>query len=396
MTDRFLPYGRQTIEDDDIAAVTAALRSDFLTTGPLVEKFETAFARATGADHAVACNSGTAALHLSMLALDMKEGDAAVVPALTFLATANAARMTGAEIFFADVDADTGLLTPETLSAAIERAKKSGLKLRVALPVHLSGQVCDMTGLAKVAAQHGLVLIEDACHSLGEKNVGAAKYSAAACFSTHAVKAIATGEGGVVTTRDIKIAERVRRFRSHGMIREPKEFSNRALAFDGNMPNAWYYEMKEIGWNYRLPDILCALGLAQLKKLNRFFQRRCEIAALYDRLLAPLAPMIRPVPHGQRPHGWHLYVILIDFTALKTTRARFMNALRKEGIGTQVHYMPLHLQPYYRARYGEMTLSGAETYYANCLSIPLFPAMNNADVERVSNAIAELTQKGSE
>jgi dTDP-4-amino-4,6-dideoxygalactose transaminase len=253
-----------------------------------------------------------------------------------------------------------------------------------------------MAGLAKVAAQHDLVLIEDACHSLGEKNAGAAKYSAAACFSTHAVKAIATGEGGVVTTGDIKIAARMRRFRSHGMIREPEEFSNRELAFDGNMPNPWYYEMKAIGWNYRLPDILCALGLAQLKKLDRFFQRRCEIAALYDRLLAPLAPTIRPVPHGQRPHGWHLYAILIDFTVLKTTRARFMNALRKEGIGTQVHYMPLHLQPYYRARYGEMTLPGAETYYANCLSIPLFPAMNHTDVERVSNAITKLTQKGSE
>jgi UDP-4-amino-4,6-dideoxy-N-acetyl-beta-L-altrosamine transaminase len=396
MTDRFLPYGHQTIEDDDIAAVAAALKSDFLTTGPLVQKFETAFAHATGADHAVACNSGTAALHLSALALDLKEGEAAVVPALTFLATANAARMTGAEIVFADVDTDTGLLTTETLSAAIEKSKKSGFKLRAILPVHLNGQVCDMVGLAKIAEQHGLTLIEDACHALGEKNIGAAKYSAAACFSTHAVKAIATGEGGIVTTRDGKIAQRVRRFRSHGIIREPDEFSSREHAFGDNMPNPWYYEMKEIGWNYRLPDILCALGLAQLKKLNRFFQRRCQIAALYDRLLAPLAPTIRPIPHGQRPHGWHLYVILIDFLALKTTRARFMNALRKKGIGTQVHYMPLHLQPYYRTRYGEMTLPGAETYYANCLSIPLFPAMNNADVERVSNAITVLTQKGSE
>jgi UDP-4-amino-4,6-dideoxy-N-acetyl-beta-L-altrosamine transaminase len=395
MTDHFLPYGRQTIEDDDIAAVAAALKSDFLTTGPLVEKFETAFARATGADHAVACNSGTAALHLSALALDLKEGEAAVVPALTFLATANAARMTGAEIVFADVDADTGLLTPETLSDAIEKAKKNGLKLRGALPVHLNGQICDMVGLAKIAEQYALTLIEDACHALGEENIGAAKYSAATCFSTHAVKTIATGEGGVATTRDIKIAERMRRFRSHGMIREPEEFSNRELAFDGNMPNPWYYEMKAVGWNYRLPDILCALGLAQLKKLDRFFHRRREIAALYDRLLAPLAPAIRPVPHGQRPHGWHLYVILIDFAVLKTTRARVMNALRNEGIGTQVHYMPLHLQPYYRARYGEMTLPGAETYYARCLSIPFFPAMNNADVERVANAIVKLTRKGS-
>jgi UDP-4-amino-4,6-dideoxy-N-acetyl-beta-L-altrosamine transaminase len=388
----FLPYGRQTIEDDDIAEVSAALKSDFLTTGPLVEKFEVAFARATGASHAVACNSGTAALHLSALALGLKAGEGVVVPALTFLATANAARMTGAEIVFADVDPDTGLLTPETLSAAISNAKKRGLKLRAALPVHLNGQVCDMAGLAEIAKQNDMVLVEDACHALGEKDSGATKYSATACFSTHPVKAIATGEGGIVTTRDGKLADKMRHFRSHGMIREPEDFSNRDLAFDGEMPNPWYYEMNEIGWNYRLPDILCALGISQLKKLDRFVARRRQIAALYDRLLAPLAPSIRPVPHGSRPHGWHLYAILVDFPALGTTRASFMNALRASNIGSQVHYMPLHLQPYYRERYGEMKLSGAESYYSRCLSIPLFPAMSDSDVERVVAALAKLTR----
>ena len=393
MSKSFLPYGRQTIEEDDIAAVTAALKSDFLTTGPLVEQFEAAFVRATGASYAIACNSGTAALHLATLALDLKEGEAAVVPAVTFLGTANAVRMTGAEVVFADVDPNSGLLTPETLEAAINGAKEKGLRLRAALPVHLNGQVCDMIGLARVATQHRLALVEDACHALGEENIGAAKYSLAACFSTHAVKTVTTGEGGIVTTGESKTAARMRRLRTHGMNRDPMEFLNRALAFDGNSPNPWYYEMKEIGWNYRLPDILCALGIAQLRKLDRFFSRRREIAALYDRLIAPLAPVVCPVPRGQRPHGWHLYAILVDFATLGFTRASMMNALRKEGIGTQVHYMPLHLQPYYRERYGAMKLPGSESYYSRCLSIPLFPAMSDTDAERVVGALTKLVRK---
>jgi UDP-4-amino-4,6-dideoxy-N-acetyl-beta-L-altrosamine transaminase len=391
---RVLPYARHDIDDDDVAAVTAALRSDFLTTGPLVEEFEAAFAAATGAAHAVACNSGTAALHLAALALDLAPGEAAIVPALTFLATANAVRMTGAEVVFADVDADTGLLTPAALAAAVAAAKAKGLAPRAALPVHLNGQVCDLPALAEAAQAERLVLIEDACHALGEKDVGAAKHSSAACFSTHAVKAVATGEGGLVTTRDAGAAARMRRLRTHGMTRTPADFAQRDLAFDGSAPNPWYYEMQEIGWNYRLPDILCALGLAQLRKLGRAFARRRALAALYDRLLAPLAPAIRPVPHGAAPHGWHLYAVLIDFPALGTTRARFMQALRAEGIGTQVHYMPLHLQPYYRERYGKMKLPGAEAYYARCLSIPFFPAMRDADAERVARELRRLVGSG--
>jgi len=389
----FLPYARQSIDEDDIAAVAAVLRSEFLTTGPLVEKFESAFMQVTGGRQAVACNSGTAALHLATLALDLKAGESAIVPALTFLATANAVRMTGAEVIFADVDSETGLITPQTFAAAIAVAKDKGLKPRAALPVHLNGQVCDLPGLAKIAEEHEIVLVEDACHALGEKDIGSAKYSAAACFSTHAVKAIATGEGGVVTTRDAVMAERMRRLRTHGMIRTPADFLHRDLAFDDSESNPWYYEMHEVGWNYRIPDILCALGLAQLRKLDRFFARRREIAALYDRLLVPLFPTIRPVPHGFAPHGWHLYAILIDFSALGTTRARFMNALRKEGIGSQVHYMPLHLQPYYRERYGEFSLPGAEAYYARCLSIPFFPALRDDDIERVVGSLIQLAHR---
>ena len=387
MNKSFLPYGRQAIDEDDIAAVTEALGADFLTTGPLVDAFEAAFAAAAGAEHAVACNSGTAALHLAALALDLKEGDVAVVPAITFLATANVVRMTGAEVVIADVDPWTGLLTPETLEVACAASKGN---LRAALPVHLNGQVCDMAALADVAERHGLQLVEDACHALGVDGVGAARYSAAVCFSTHPVKAIATGEGGVVTTADVRIAARMRKLRSHGMTREADTFENRDLAFDDDgQPNPWYYEMPEIGWNYRIPDILCALGISQLRKLDRFVSRRRHIAALYERLLAPLAPVVRSTSSANAVHGWHLYALHVDFRSLGTTRARFMKALRAQGVGTQVHYIPLHQQPYYRRRYGEVSLPGAEAYYAQCLSIPMFASMTDADVEYVVRAISK-------
>jgi UDP-4-amino-4,6-dideoxy-N-acetyl-beta-L-altrosamine transaminase len=394
MNRRILPYGRQTIDDDDVAAVVEALRADMLTTGPLVDAFETAFAAATGARHAVACNSGTAALHLAALALGLKDGDVAVVPAVTFLATANVVRMTGAEVVIADVDPWTGLLTPETLEAACAGATQRG-RLRSAFPVHLNGQVCEMAALADAGNRRGLQLVEDACHALGVEGIGATRYSAAACFSTHPVKAIATGEGGVVTTADDGIAASMRKLRNHGMTREASAFENRALAFDEDgQPNPWYYEMPEIGWNYRLPDILCALGISQLRKLDRFVQRRRDIATLYQRLLAPLAPVICPTSSPNAVHGWHLYALHVDFRALGTTRARFMKALREQGVGSQVHYIPLHLQHYYRTRYGEVPLPGAEAYYAQCLSIPMFPSMTDADVEHVAAAISKCGGRG--
>ncbi|MGE3147532.1 MAG: UDP-4-amino-4,6-dideoxy-N-acetyl-beta-L-altrosamine transaminase [Pseudorhodoplanes sp.] len=383
----FLPYGRQTIEDDDVAAVALALRGDFLTTGPAVAEFEAAFAKASGAKHAVACNSGTAALHLAVLALDLRPGDVAIVPTLTFLATANVVRMAGADVLFADVDPDTGLMTADTFTDALRKAKDGTVK--AALPVHLNGQLCDMPALAAIADTRGLALVEDACHALGLPDVGATRHSRMACFSTHPVKAIATGEGGVVTTSDAAAAERMRGLRSHGMVRRPADFVHRDLAFDDNQPNPWYYEMQEIGWNYRMPDVLCALGVSQLKKLDRFFRRRLELVALYDRLLAPLAPALRPVPHD-KPHGWHLYAVLIDFKRLGTTRAQLMQALRGRGIGTQVHYLPVHRQPYYVERYGDIALPGADAYYERCLSLPFFASMTDDDVHRVVDALAPL------
>lgn len=387
----FLPYGHQVIDDDDVAAVTAVLRGDFLTTGPTVAQFEAAFAQRMGARYAIACNSGTAALHLATMAIGLGPGDAAVVPSLTFLATANAVRFTGAEVVFTDVDPTTGLLTAETLRAALKR--KAGGTTKAVLPVHLAGMVADMKAIGAVARDSGLAVIEDACHALGAAEgggvaVGACARSALAAFSTHPVKTITTGEGGLVTTNDAALAERARRLRNHGMEHDPARWTDPETGRDGDQPAPWYYEMAEIGYNYRLTDIGCALGLSQLKKLDRFVKRRAELAARYDRLLASLAPHVKiPARPAQGITAWHLYAVQIDFAALKRRRGDVMRAMRAAGIGTQVHYIPVHRQPYYRKRYGDLPLPGADAYYARTLSLPLFPAMKDSDVDRVVGAL---------
>lgn len=384
-----VPYGRQSIGEDDVSAVAAALAKDYLTTGPLVAEYEREFARAVGAEHAVASNSGTAALHLAALALGLGPGDAAIVPTMTFLATANAVRMTGAEVVFADVDPDSGLMTSASLDEALLRVKSGAAKVRAAFPVHLNGQLCDMDGLASVAVHEGIELVEDACHALGAADAGVCRKSFAACFSTHPVKAITTGEGGVTTTRCADSASRMRSLRSHGIVRDAGSWRSRGRGFDGDDANTWYYEMHDLGWNYRLPDILCALGLSQLKKLRAFHDRRLELARLYDTLIAPLAPTIRPARRTGAPHGWHLYAVAIDFAAIGTSRTAFMKRLAALGVGSQVHYPPVHTQPYYLERYGRLELPGAESYYARCLSIPLYPALGDVDVRRVVNALAD-------
>ena len=381
-----LPYGRQSIDEADIAAVTDVLRSDYLTTGPAVKAFENEFARVIGSKYAVSCSSGTAALHLASLALGLGEGDVVIVPTLTFLATANMARYVGAEVQFADVDPQTGLLTPETLQAAI---KLAGKKAKAVVPVHLNGQCCDMRAIKDIADRHGLAVVEDACHAVGGARVGACDHSAMAAFSFHPVKTIVAGEGGMVTTNDGDLAERLSRMRNHGMVRESKQFALPDQAFDkaGNA-NPWYYEMPEVGFNYRLSDIHAALGRSQLAKLGRFVAARRALAARYDAALAALAPAIRPLARmpGQDP-AWHLYVALVDFDAIGLDRATLMRRLGERGIGTQVHYLPVHRQPYYHARYGALDLPGADAYYARALSLPLYPAMVDADVDRVVAAL---------
>jgi dTDP-4-amino-4,6-dideoxygalactose transaminase len=262
-------------------------------------------------------------------------------------------------------------------------------------PVHLNGQCADMAGIAAVAARHGLAVVEDACHALGTRHVGAGPvgscpYSTMATFSTHPVKAIAMGEGGVVTTNVAAMGERVARFRNHGMTRDPAAFKERELAFAGDgTAHPWYYEMAEVGVNYRAPDILCALGLSQLKKLPRFVARRQALAERYDSALRSLAPLVEPVPRMPwSGHAFHLYVVQIDFAAARITRDAVMQALRADGVGTQVHYIPVHRQPYYRERYGALSLPGADAYYRGCLSLPIFPAMTEADVDRVVRALS--------
>lgn len=390
----FLPYGRQTIDDDDIAAVVDVLKGDFLTTGPTVDAFDAAFAAAVDAPHAVSCSSGTAGLHLAMLALRIGPGDAVVAPSVTFLASANCAAYVGADVAFADVNPETGLMEVDHALAAAGRAGRDRVKAIVA--VHLNGHCVDVAALAETFP--GVPIVEDACHALGGSmragdqgwhKVGACPDSAIAMFSTHPVKTIATGEGGVLTTRDPVLDERMRRMRNHGIVRDPARFTDRARAFDSTgAPNPWYYEMPEPGFNYRLSDIHAALGIRQLGKLDRFVAVRRTLRARYADQLAGLGPHVRPLPvaEGCEP-AWHLSVALIDFAALGVERAAVMHALRAEGIGTQVHYVPVHGQPYFREHHPSPELPGAEAYYARCLSLPLFPTMVDADVDRVVESL---------
>lgn len=385
----FLPYGRQVIEEDDLAAVREALLSPYLTTGPMVERFEAALVDVTQARHAVVCANGTAALHLAARAIKLDRGQVAVVPSITFVATANAVRYCGAEVVFADVDPETGLMTPQTLRDALRRAQGA----RAALPVHLNGQCCDMEGIAAVAREWGLWVIEDACHAIGGteagRPVGACSHSDLACFSFHPVKTIAMGEGGAVTTNDDALAAALRADRNHGLVRQPEGFTLPGAVDAEGAPNPWFYELPEPGFNYRAPDILCALGLSQVKKLARFVAQRRRLMALYREALAPLAPVVRLVeepPHGET--AWHLCVARIDFASAGIGRAALMRRLAEDGIGSQVHYIPVHRQPYYAARYPELALPGADAYYARCLSLPLFAAMTEDDVARVTAALA--------
>ncbi|HCR94675.1 MAG: UDP-4-amino-4,6-dideoxy-N-acetyl-beta-L-altrosamine transaminase [Oceanicaulis sp.] len=385
MSDGFLPYGRQWIDDADIEAVTTCLKSDYLTTGPAVSAFERAFATVVQAPHAVSCHSATAGLHLAYDALGLGPGQCAIVPAITFVATANAARYCGADVIVCDVDPDNGLMTPDTLSEALQQlVGRPGL----VAPVHLAGVPCDMPALAELARAHGLSVVEDASHAVGSLDeagspTGACPHSDAAVFSFHPVKTLACGEGGMVTTRDAALAERMALTRSHGVVREADRFERSAGADE-----PWWYEMQALGWNYRMPDINAALGLSQLNKLELFASRRRQLARAYDDLLEGQGSLLAPSAGraGVDPCR-HLYNIRIDFQALGKPRAQVMTELREQGIGTQVHYIPVHQHPYYVRLNGERTLPGAEHHYARTLSLPLYPMMADEDPERVVSAL---------
>ena len=393
----FLPYGKQSIDDDDIAAVTRILRSDSLTGGPAVASFEHAFASRVGAPYAVACANGTAALHLAALAIGLGPGDLAIVPTLTFLATANAPVYVGADVVFADVDPDTGLLTVDTLKEAIVRAEITGKRLSAVFPVHLNGACVDLVAITQLLASRPEVsVIVDACHALGAETpsglIGDGANTTMTVFSFHPVKTITMGEGGVISTRSQELAGRLTRLRSHGMIREVDQFVQPLEAYDASgKTNPWYYEMQEPGFNYRASEIQCALGESQLGKLDGFLARRADLAQYYNQKLSFLAPMLRPVPRaGGRMDGWHLYPVLINFAAAGVSRGDFVRELSSRGIGSQVHYLPVHRQPFWRARQPQTYLPGADAYYARCLSLPLFPTMTKADVDRVVDALESI------
>lgn len=378
-----LPYGRQHIDDDDIQAVTEALKSDFLTTGSYVEKFEDVLCKTTGAKYAVACSNGTTALHLACMAIDLKEGQYAIVPSVTFLATANAVKYCGADVLFCDVDPDTGLMTTKTFQEALDKAQKQNINVSAVLPVHLAGRPVDLAGIKQIADRQNIKVIADACHAVGGqydgKRIGSAHFEACSTFSFHPVKTITTGEGGAITTNDTAMAQRMREMRHHNMVKEP-----------GMAP--WEYEMRAPGYNYRMTDIQCALGISQLKKLERFVERRHALVQLYNQMLGNISPHIKP--HHQAPEdqkiSWHLYAARIDFKALNLSRQCMMEQLRQRGIGTQVHYIPVHNQPYYRDLYGTLSLPGAEEYYRTTLSLPFYPSMSDTDVETVVSALRDL------
>jgi UDP-4-amino-4,6-dideoxy-N-acetyl-beta-L-altrosamine transaminase len=389
----FLPYGRQVIEDDDIQAVVAALRSDYLTTGPRVAEFEQALKAATNAKHAIACSNGTAALHLAARALNLGPGTTTIVPAVTFLATANAVRLNGGDVVFADVDPDTGLMRASDLEAALSRCEDGA---NAVFNVHLAGQCGDVAAIHGVARDHGLRIVDDACHAIGtaydaDKRIGDNAYADLSCFSFHPVKTIALGEGGAVTTNDDTLARIIARDRTHGMTRDPDDFTQAAEAWDPRKAaNPWYYEMEAPGLNYRIPDILCALGTSQLKKLDRFATRRRELVSIYDEALAELGPHVTRL--ARTPNvtpAWHLYIALIDFAALGVDRAAVMHRLSAQQVGTQVHYLPVHRQPYYRELDPALRLRGADEYYRRTLSLPLFPAMTDGDPARVVSALGQ-------
>lgn len=394
----FLPYGRQQISEDDIRAVSDVLRSDWLTQGPAVPAFEDALADRLDTDEVVACSSGTAALHLAMLSLGLGPGDAIVTSPITFVASANCARYVGAEVIFADVDPATGLIDPESVAAVLDGDRER--RIKAIIPVHLAGQPADLAALADLARPRNVWIVEDACHALGAEyadgkmihKIGGNPHSDLSVFSFHPVKHIATGEGGAVSTAHPELAERMRRFRNHGLSRESTLNEDMALSPEGQR-NPWYYEMDEPGYNYRLTDIQAALGLQQLKQLSWSLERRREIAAQYRSLIKEMFPdgAVTPLTIGPGvSHAYHLFIVRIDFDRLGVSRATVMNRLRSRGIGAQVHYIPVHLQPYYRRLCGTApgSFPQAERYYQQALSLPMYPGLTVSDVTRVMEELA--------
>lgn len=377
-----IPYGHQSIDESDEAAVLAVLRSEFLTQGPAVQTFEEALARNCEVPHAVAVSNGTAALHLACLAVGVGAGDRVWTSPNTFVASANCARYCGADVDFVDIDAETLNLSPAALADKLLAARRDQRLPKVVIPVHFAGRACDMEAIAALGREFGFRIIEDASHALGaacgDSPVGSCHLSDIATTSFHPVKIITTGEGGMLTTRNAEFAERLSLLRSHGITRDPARMTAKT---DG----PWFYEQTDLGFNYRMSDIQAALGESQLRRLPAFVARRRALAKRYRTQLASL-PIRMPTPDGEESSSVHLFVIRVE---AKKRRAVF-ESLRAAGIGVNVHYIPVHLQPYYRRlgfRPGQFP--EAERYYAEAITLPLYPGMRDADQDKVVEALAE-------
>lgn len=381
-----IPYGRQSITEQDIAAVTAVLKSDFLTQGPAVTAFEVAVSSYVGAVHAITANSATSALHIACLALGVGPGDYVWTSAVTFVASANCALYCGAKVDFVDIDPTTYNMSVERLREKLEQAKLTGVVPKVVIPVHLAGQSCDMEGIAALAEEYGFTVIEDASHAIGAKYegypVGSCRYSAATVFSFHPVKIITTAEGGLVTTNDAVLAERMRLLSSHGITRDP--------ALMRSVPHGpWYYEQIDLGFNYRMTDLQAALGLSQMTRLDAFVAERRRLAARYDILLADM-PLILPWQNPFATSAWHLYVIRLDIEHISWSHREVFDRLRAREIGVNLHYMPVYLQPYYRdLGFTPGHCPEAEAYYASAISIPLYAELTDAGQDSVVTALRE-------
>ena len=379
MSNSFIPYGRQDIIREDIDSVIRVLESDFLTQGPIVEKFERAISKSVECKYSVAVNSGTSALHISCIALGLGPGDYLWTTPITFVASANCGLYCGAKIDFVDIDPKSGLMCPEKLKEKLERAEIAGKLPKIIIPVHLAGTSCDMPRIYELSKQYGFKLIEDASHAIGGScngfKVGSCKYSEATVFSLHPVKIITSGEGGIVTTNNESLINKMRSLRSHGIIKDKRLFRN---------PNQgqWCYEQQYLGFNYRMCDILAALGLSQLKRLKIFIEKRKEIIAMYKKDLSDLALKFLNVPDNiESSH--HLAIIRLDNKSESFHRYIFDN-LRINNIGVQVHYTPVHLQPYFKdLGFSNNQFPEAERYARNSISLPIYPSLSSEDFKRV-------------
>ncbi|MFA5908699.1 MAG: UDP-4-amino-4,6-dideoxy-N-acetyl-beta-L-altrosamine transaminase [Vicinamibacterales bacterium] len=380
-----IPYGRQDISEADIEAVVAVLRSDFLTQGTVVPAFEAAVARYCGAHHAVAVNSATSALHIACLALGVGPGDWVWTSPITFVASANCARYCGALVDFVDIDPTTCNMSVHRLEEKLRQAETEGRLPKVVIPVHLSGQPCDMAAILALGKRYGFRIIEDASHAIGGRYqgepIGSGRFSDITVFSFHPVKVVTTGEGGMALTNDGALAAHMRRLRSHGITREPADMTREP---DG----PWYYQQLELGFNYRLTDIHAALGLSQMQRLETFVARRHAVADLYDADLARL-PVDIPAKVPDTRSGLHLYVVRLRLSEIGASHRQVFDAMRAAGIGVNLHYIPVYLQPYYEAiGFKSGYCPQAEAYYAAAISLPMYATLTEPDQRRVIAALA--------